>query len=656
VTNPRKESAVNRLLLWSCLVAATVSRLSFAGREQLLVPEAESSINALTILERGYPGDRYLGLPIYENVLVTTSPDSPEYEFRDAIHSDRGMAIDHGWLPLYAIAAAYALAGIHPDADDRPAPVVRHASRDLTPRTIVPRLPSIAFAVLFLWSVYVLARTISGGDTAWSVLLAAAFAQPLVLFGWEARFDSATLALSGLSGLAIWNLTRRAAWRDSLAAGFALMLLFHTHVLSFVILTAVLLCNVPFARGRPRWTSKLLLTAVVAASGIVPWLYWTRFFHAAARVPMAWPLLTFPADFIAWFAARKAFVGVIGLVLALALVSMAFPRRRLARRIISAARDSHAFYFTLTWFVVAYVAFILMTPAAGFVNASLMLVLAVPGYLLFALCVAVAARTMTARFAAGIAPLLVLMFLGLRGSATFVDSHPSEANGVKTFLDVASSWTLEPGTKIYAWPNENLLLTYLSGLPIQSIAPVRKAFLDEFPGDVIFVETGTAYAERPLTDVQSVASRHGVALSVEAARRAALRIQRLGARRYLQGLVTNIWPPPEPAEPIDSALLATYAEQTHRAGRASSEEYRLLRGFAPTSRLTSHWLPVSYWFVNPEHRLGDQLNYRDRIRRATGIVLPNGSIVFDGRRKRDVPLVDRDRYVVIERGMSAAGS
>ena len=120
--------------------------------EQLWVDEAESSINALTILERGYPADRYLGLPIYENVLLTTSPESKEYEFKDSSYSDRGMAIYHGWLPLYSMAAALRSPGIQPDIDDGRPPAVRHTSQELTRRTVVPRIPSIVFAVLFVWS------------------------------------------------------------------------------------------------------------------------------------------------------------------------------------------------------------------------------------------------------------------------------------------------------------------------------------------------------------------------------------------------------------------------------------------------------------------------------------------------------------------------
>jgi hypothetical protein len=655
---PRKKRGrtVETALLVACLLAAAALRLSFVRNEPLWVDEAESSIHALSILERGYPADRYLGLPIYESVLLTTSPDSREYEFRNSGASPRGMATDTGWLPLYSIAAAFAFAGIQPDVDDGRPPAVRHTARELSRRTIVPRIPSIVFATVFLLSIYQLGRAMSGGDTAWAALMTAAFGAPVVWFGWQAHYYSATLALSGLSGLAIWKLSERGTWRDAVLTGLSLMLLFHTHWLSFLILTAVLLANVPLGTGRPRRVAKLLLTGAIASAGIVPWLYWTNFFEAAKATPMAWPLLAFPSDFVSWFVTRKGFMGAIGLVLALALLSVAFPRQRFARRVVAAASDRPAFYFTLTWFVIAYSAFIFLSPAADFVNAHLTLVLAVPGYLLLALCVAVAARTMTPRFSAIVAPLVVLAFLGGRGAVAFATSRPSTPTGVETFIDVASRWTLEADTKIYAWPHENLLLTYASGLPVQSVAPVRKAFLDQYPGDVIFVETGTPYAERPLTEVRTIISRQGVAPSVEEARRVALRIQRHGARQYLQGLVADIWPPAEPMGPMDLALLDTYAEHTVQAGKASAEQYRLLRGFAPTSRLTVHWLPVAYWFVNPENHLGDQLNYRDRLRGATGIVLPNGSIIFDARRNRAVPLVDQARYLAILRSASTIGS
>lgn len=643
------------MVLLACLVAATALRLSFAANEPLSVDEAESSISALSILERGYPADHYLGMPIYEKVLLTTSPDSQEYEFRNSSRSESGKAIDQGWLPLYSIAAAFAVAGIQPDVDNGRPPAARHTIQDLRRRTIVPRIPSIVFSALFLFFVFQLGRAIGGSDTAWSVLIAVAFAQPLVWSGWHALDYSAALAVASLSGLAIWNLTRRGTWRDAILTGLAFVLLFHTHRLTFMILSAVLLANVPFGLNVLRWRSKLLVTGAIAVAGIVPWLYWTNFLDAVGRTPMAWPLLAFPGDFVSWFVTRKAFMGAIGLVIALAVLSGAFPRQRFARSLVDAAGDRQALYFTMSWFVIAYLAFIFLSTAESFVNARLMVVLAIPGYLLFAQCVAIVARTLTPGFTVAAAPLAVLAFLGLRGAAVFTGPPHATPDGVVAFVDTASRWTLEPGTRVYAWPNENLLLTYVSGLPVQSIAPVRKAFLDEYPGDVIFVETGTPYAEGPLKDVQTIASQQGASWSLEEAREAAHRVQRFGARQYLEGLVTNVSPPSEPMGPVDQALIARYTEQTLQAGRDTAEEYRLLRGFAPTSRLTSHLLPLYYWFVNPAMHLGNQLNYRDRIRGATAIVLPNGSIIFDSRRNRDVPLVDRARYLAILRGASTTG-
>jgi hypothetical protein len=640
--------AIQILLLLSCLAAATALRASYLSSAALWVDEAESSLNALTILERGYPADRYLGLPIFENVLLTTSPHDPEYEFKDSSYSDRGVAIYHGWIPLYSIAAAEALAGIRPDIDDGRPPVVRHGLQELARRTIAPRVPSIIFAVVFLLSIYLLGQSISGGDTAWSVLIAAAFAQPTVWFGWQARYYSSTLAFTALSGLAIWKFTRRGTWRDSVFTGLALVLLFHTHSLSFLILTGVLLLNAPKALRRPGWVSKLLLTGCIVACGILPWMYWTNFLHAAERIPPAWRVLEFPGDFLGWFAQRKAFVVVIALTMTSMLLAAAFPRWRLGRRVLAATSDTSAFYFTVTWFITAYLAFVFLIPAASFVYDRLMLVVVVPGYLLFALSVASAARAITPRYALFVSPLIVAAFFGTRGTFSYQAAH-LDASGLESIIEAASHWTLAPGTKLYAWPNQNLVFTYYSGLPVQSVAPVRKTFLDGYPGDVIFLETGTPYAKLSLSEVQDFARERGVELTADEARETSLRIQRHGARQYLQGRVAAAWPPPEPMRPVDMALLTKYVALTEETGNAAAEQYPILRWSPPSLLFTDMWLPVFYRFVDPEKRLGDQVNYRDRVRGATAIVLPNGSIIFDARRHRDVPLVDSAKYPALMR-------
>src|SRR3954452_18663121 len=91
------------------LIAGILIRMQNLDTRPLWVDEAESSINALTILEHGVPTDSYLGVPIFENTHVWQWPESPEYEFRDVSYSDKHLAVYHGWLPLYSIAASLAL-------------------------------------------------------------------------------------------------------------------------------------------------------------------------------------------------------------------------------------------------------------------------------------------------------------------------------------------------------------------------------------------------------------------------------------------------------------------------------------------------------------------------------------------------------------------
>jgi len=44
------------------------------GAPALWVDEAESALNALTIVADGLPGDSYLGQPLYENTLMRPGP------------------------------------------------------------------------------------------------------------------------------------------------------------------------------------------------------------------------------------------------------------------------------------------------------------------------------------------------------------------------------------------------------------------------------------------------------------------------------------------------------------------------------------------------------------------------------------------------------
>ncbi|MFY8215704.1 MAG: hypothetical protein ACOVMP_03800 [Chthoniobacterales bacterium] len=110
------------------------------NQSALWCDEAESSINALSIIGTGVPGWKYVDLPIFENTLTNPWDDSAEYEFRDSTYSNRGVVVYHGWLPIYAIAASQYLFGLRPDVSHDP-PRVLHGPDQIDLRTLAPRVP-----------------------------------------------------------------------------------------------------------------------------------------------------------------------------------------------------------------------------------------------------------------------------------------------------------------------------------------------------------------------------------------------------------------------------------------------------------------------------------------------------------------------------------
>jgi hypothetical protein len=165
----RRRRIIEITLVALVITAAVWRRLEYLDMGPFWVDEAESSINALTILQHGYPGDRYLGIPIYENTLVKRWPENPEYEFKDSSYSDRGFATYHGWLPLYSMAASFALNGIAPDQAGHP-PAPRGVD-ELKRRSRFARLPSVLYGALFLALCYIGGIILFGRDAGITALL-----------------------------------------------------------------------------------------------------------------------------------------------------------------------------------------------------------------------------------------------------------------------------------------------------------------------------------------------------------------------------------------------------------------------------------------------------------------------------------------------------
>jgi hypothetical protein len=264
-------------------------RIVHLSHPPLNLDEAESAVNALTILHHGYPSDRYLGLPLYENTLTRTWPESAEYEFRDTSYSDKGVAIYHGWLPLYAMAGSFAMAGVRPDVVTDP-PRVQHELDEFALRTIAARAPSVGFAAGFLAAVYFATREMAGRSAAAVALVVAALAEPCVRVAREARYYSSTLLIGTLCCWAAFRILRRGRRGDFAFAAIALVASFHTHVLTFAVACIVIALSSFWWLRRPgAWPRAAALVAIVAL-GTLPWALAVGWFRAGAKIPSAWTM------------------------------------------------------------------------------------------------------------------------------------------------------------------------------------------------------------------------------------------------------------------------------------------------------------------------------------------------------------------------------
>ena len=50
------------------------------------------------------------------------------------------------------------------------------------------------------------------------------------------------------------------------------------------------------------------------------------------------------------------------------------------------------------------------------------------------------------------------------------------------------SWRLGEAARVYALPNVHLVLTYYTGVPVQSVSAVRREWLDAFDRDLVIVD------------------------------------------------------------------------------------------------------------------------------------------------------------------------
>jgi len=624
---PDRLSGAQRLALVAIVAMGLLVRGWNLGEPICWVDEAESCINALTILEHGVPTNEYLGIPLYENTLTNPWPESAEYEFRDSSYSARGYPVYHGWLPMYSIAAAFALAGVAPD-QPRDFAHPRLDPQEYRYRTAVARAPALLFSALFMVLVFLCGRSVFGIDAGWAGLVVAASASGLISAGRQARYYSATLALSVAVFFAIALVVKRGRWRDYVLAAVLFGLQFHTHVLATLACVVVFGLTLPWQFRRSRVVPKLALFTVITFALVVPWVVLTGCLENLQHIPRAWPLLDLPGDVFMFMAAFPEYL----LLLAIAFVglgcALVFGGRvpRLTKPVVE---HRLAWGLTAAWMGTAIVLFFSFIPAASLFPQRLAMSLQAPAVLMLGVVLASVARVVRGKPASILACLLALGLTHGVARRQVVDYSRRWDYQSLAAVQVLANLPLDSDTRLYASPNGHLILSFYTGLPIQSVVPIRKQFFDSFPGDIVLFEESIEHMRPgdPLSraGIAAAAAAAGVSLSDAELTDMTDRMSTRIAREDLAERVAVVVPP---ATSPPGYLRAAIAEQrSEQLSRTRSASQRLLKFpfFRGTVIETIADLRPNFFyrFVHPEQRRGDLLNYANRLRSATAFVNPH---------------------------------
>lgn len=616
---PRPLSGLERVTLAAIVCLGVLLRLWTVSQYPLWVDEAESSINALSIQEHGVPTSTYLGLPVFENTLVRPWPGHPEYEFRDISYSDKGLAVYHGWLPLYSIAAFQWLSGV------RSGQTNPHAESDQLRRTIAPRVPSVLFAALSLLGLFGAARRLFGIDAGWAAVTTAAF---LVAHSWptsQARYYSATLAMHAL---AAWMLAR--AVQDGrrisyLGLAGALVLLFHSHLLSFAVVCVLCAMVLPWqVRRQPGIAGNLAVLGVLTAAGSIPWLLLTGFLSHTAHIPPGRSLVAFPDDLLRYLWLQNAYLAVY--VLGWFAVLLLIRRRATNLRLATILKErGRAVVLLHAWLATAGALFVLLMPAASFFLDRLSITVMTPALLMLSVWIAAMMRLLVPSRAALMSGLAGLGFALAAGSnvwTPFAHAVPLEWVTVRAALREIAARQGESGVRFYATPNDHLTLTYYSGVPVQSIAAVRNSFLDTYPGRIVVLDSRppTWWPSQPRQkDLRTAEENLQVSIELEMAQ----------SRAEALAITSEVdTPSPRCLRTSDmKQLLAERRAMLDEGLWLASNSNPLFHGFKLES-FADWWQVFFYRFVDPARRTGRNLNYAGRMSRGRAVLVP-GWIVFE---------------------------
>jgi len=630
LTLPACSRLLPTILFAAILFCGLGLRISWMNKSALWCDEAESSINALSVLKTGLPVWTYLGLPIYENTLTEPWEENPEYEFRDSTYSHKGVVVYHGWLPIYSIAASQFLFGMRPDPLVSP-PRVLHPASEIDFRTFVPRVPAVVFSILCMLVLYRLGCELGGRVAGFCALTLLAFNAQSVDFGIQARYYSLTLLMNAVSAWCLLKVIRRGGLSDFLLLGLAAATLFHTHLFSTIVFTALAATLSPAIIRQPGWFPKALAGASLAGALVLPWIVLTGFLQTASSVPKVYQLFDSAREGVIYMIERPVPMVFLSILLGLLVVAKGRPHWLPSRLAGNFAGHALIYMALLFWMIITYVGFHLLMPAASYFLERLTLVLWIPYALILSLFVSDILRGMPKNRAILLGVAAMIVFLMVRGRFAFFEETwiSSQKQAIAALTNALSERTFEEGTRIYATPNEHLTITYYTGLPVQSVAPVRRSFFESYPDPVVFIELQLDGIFPEKERVVALAESRGWPPTEEVLLKLSLPVWSgiITEQLAKRGIATEKLATQDAM--FDNLIRETIPrfEKQRLEWIADMRANPLFRA-VPAGTVNDLWLGFFYRFVDPENRIGPNLNILPRLRTANIELVPLAKAVI----------------------------
>lgn len=426
-------------------------RIAASRGKWLWQDEAETTINSLQVLERGFPYDLFKGKPLFENRSFIAS-DDPKYAFQPTNYAGSNFERNKGWLTFYYEALFLKIFGFN---------------------TWSARLP---FAFLFAAAAYILfllgSRLFSRNTALASVALYSVNYYSII-HERQARYFTLEVAVTLFCLLACYNAITSQRWRWYLASSLGIILLFSTHIPASIAFGVLfLLAHILYSRTlRTLIHAKVLTAVALVLAAVTPWAIMVRLWNVGGAFGSHYATLV-------WFAFLCA-LAVAYVVLRPFMPIMAF--RRLASW-------TPATYLLLACASIVVVKPLLTPPDS--VGSRLFVELNPIALLLFSslgfvLVKAWYTRTLRAQYIGVACTGLALFFLFNQAFGIF--SRASiDTDWVKASVRYLDGRHVNNETPVLVSYQQFPFLLY-SNYNVDLVWPLRKSFIDSYSGTLFIV-------------------------------------------------------------------------------------------------------------------------------------------------------------------------